>query len=270
MKNILLLLLLFTNCIKAQSLFLGRKVSSQPKQISLIIFSGESNSGGKALNTDATTNELAVRPKVKILNNSTLLLEDLHIGVNNNIGHDNLINGTTHGWELGLGNIVDSGNLPNPIYITKTGQGGSGIDQWNPTATVKYYDSLTKRVDSAKKLITAINNGVAPNLYLFYSQGINDALYVPNDSANWISKTEAHFANIRARYGSVPIFITYLPPAFNSYNARITQICSEVTECYAIQTSDLPMQDSYHWNYSAMKTIASRMIATLKSHYTYN
>lgn len=265
---ILIISLFFTSCIKAQSGRLG--IIKVPPPHSIIIFSGESNSGGIVPNTSATTLELADRPSVKILNNNSLLLENLHIGVNNLIGHSNLSCCTTHGWELGLANSVDSGTLTNPVYLVKTGQGGSSIRNWSgPDTSLRFYDSLTNRVDSAKKILTTINNGVVPSMYLFYSQGINDALYVPNDSANWKTRTKLHFSNLRNRYGHLPIFITYLPTVYSFYNARITEICSEVSECYPIQTSDATLLNANHWDYAGMKLIATRMIYTLKSHYTY-
>ena len=62
----------------------------------LVVINGESNSGGYALNSEASPRELGRRRSVKILNNTTLAtFDDLDIGVNNLVGHTGLANGVT-------------------------------------------------------------------------------------------------------------------------------------------------------------------------------
>jgi hypothetical protein len=77
----------------------------------LIIFNGESNSGGYAANTPATTAELAPTEAIKILNNVTMKFEALQVGANNLLGHDRLTDysATHHGLELGLANAARDG-----------------------------------------------------------------------------------------------------------------------------------------------------------------
>ncbi len=61
--------------------------------------------------------------------------------------------------------------------------------------------------------------------------------------------------------------MTYLPPGRTTYNPKITEIASEVTNCYAIITSDATLRDASHWDYAGCKLIAARMVAILKAHY---
>jgi hypothetical protein len=278
MKTFLLIAIIFScaSFVKGQQGYLGRRLPSLPH--SLIVFSGESNSGGYALNSAALPSELGGRGGIQILNNKTLsAFENIHISspmdsLNNTHVYHTGSNpwGARHGWELGLANMVDSGTLPRPTFIVKTGQGGSSIIEWNPLAAGDFWNTFKSRVDSSISLLTAVNSGVPPpNIFLLYSQGINDhgnGVAV----ATWKANTKIHFANIRARYGTVPIFITYLPAAYATYNTAITEIASEIADCYPIQTSDLTPSDGMHWTYAGMKVIAARMMYTLKAHYTFN
>src|ERR1044072_1981924 len=107
-----------------------------PTDTLLFIFNGESNSGGLGANSGATSHELSVRSSIQILNNYTLLFEDLHIGVNNILQHagfnDSGPNNQNHGWELGLANKVEANAFPQTqAHLVKTGQGGSLINEWN-------------------------------------------------------------------------------------------------------------------------------------------
>src|SRR5689334_9823752 len=58
----------------------------------VFVFAGESNSGGIALNSDATETELAPRSSVQIMNlySGTFAFETLDIGFNNLVDHAGL------------------------------------------------------------------------------------------------------------------------------------------------------------------------------------
>lgn len=261
---IIILLLSALGCCKSQSGYLGRVTINHPP---LIIFWGESNASGKALNSAATSAELSERARLKIFNNTqTETFQNLHIPLNNNLGHSGIDSTLYHGWELELANLGDSGTLNSPIYVCKNGQGGSDIESWvNPA----FLNCQNRWVwpDSAKKLLTTINNGVAPTMYIFYSQGINDIIE-GTSAATWKTKTETLFDSIRVRYGTTPIFMTYFVGSYTAYNSTIDQICIDKPDVYAIQTSDAS-GDGTHWDYNGMKLIGRRMVTTLKAHYTY-
>lgn len=64
-----------------------KSVASENNATLVFVFTGESNSGGVAPNSEATAEELASTSSVQILNNTTLKFEDLDIGTNNLLDH---------------------------------------------------------------------------------------------------------------------------------------------------------------------------------------
>lgn len=236
-------------------------VSATSRVVPVIVIIGESNAGGTALNTNATTEELLPRSSVKILNNTSLLFEDLNIGTNNLLGHAGLTNGTTHGLELGLANSVESGDWgTNSVYLIKTGQGGSVISQWGSSDT--YFTAFLARINAAKALLKAA--GKIPLFYVWHSHGINDAIANTNGST-WKAGTIDLFRRIRQELGFVPILTTRLmEPTYTTYNTFLDSLTSD-NFVYAINTTGAGLKDVNHWNYAGMKLIASRMVQTCTS-----
>jgi hypothetical protein len=226
----------------------------------LIIFSGESNSGGQVPNTSATAQDLAVKNNLPILNNTTLQFEPLQIGVNNTIDHFSMVFPPIwHGWELGLSNAIDNGDFGSiKVRLIKTGHGGSRIAQWNTGGS--YYTKFLARINAAKSLMPRFR------AVMWYTQGINDGV-AGTDIAVWKAATIAHFAKIRLELPNIPILFTDVTPSSPqraAYSAAIAEICSEVDKCYFISTAGAALQDVYHWNYDGMKLIASRLVAQTK------
>lgn len=242
-------------------------VSTQPPSITLLpmlVMSGESNSGSQAVNDPATAAELSERTRAKILNNNTLLFENLHVGVNNLIGHSG-ISGAKHSWELGFGNMAEAGQFQrNPIYIVKTGQGGTRITDWAVGATysgTNCWQVFQDRVDSA---ITNLSITASAKFALLYTQGLNDWLTPASWNADtWKTATIAHFAKIRAKYGNVPIVMTKFMSYYSVLNQCVIDVAASVSNCYTVETSDLSLIDTNHWDYAAQKVIAQRMVDTL-------
>jgi hypothetical protein len=234
---------------------------SGSRYVTYIVTNGESNSGGQAPNADATAPELAVRSAVQILNNNSLTFESLDVGTNNNIGHFGLTS-VTHGWEIGLANQVEAGRfMTSQVYLTKTGQGGATIEQLLKGHASGYWDSLTKRVDSAFKYFRA--NDKVPATYLWYSQGINNgptghAQYVP-----WVNKTITHITNFRARYGNVPVIISSFEAMTGreDLNASIRYVCSVLPGVYNVTTTGLTLEDVNHYDYDALKAMAASKVS---------
>jgi len=233
-----------------------------PNRVPLVIITGESNSGGYAVNADATVAELSARPGVQILNNNSLLFEDLDIGTNNLIGHAGLPENATHGFELGLANSVDASEWPNtPVYLVKTGQGGSTISQW--TVGSPYWTTFNQRVTAAVNNLTA--NGKTPMVYILYSHGINDAL-LGTPVATWKNDTIAHLAKIRRAVGPSAILMTRLmSPAYDTYNTAIDEIAAADDLTLAIDVTGATLRDANHWDYAGMKLIASRMVTNMRA-----
>lgn len=222
--------------------------------IPMIVFSGESNSGGQALNSQATPQELAPRQETKILNNTTFLFEDLDVGTNNAIDHFGLPTTTMHSWEIGIANIAaTNAYTPIPFHLVKTGQGGSTISQWAVGST--YWTKMQQRLDAG---ISILGNQTIP-FVLFYSHGINDGIAGTNTST-WQNDTIAHFTKIRAKYGqNIPIIMTKImstAPNYVGYNLAIENICNSLQKCYFVETNGLPQDDSYHWSYVGQKSLA--------------
>lgn len=238
-----------------------------PYQYILIVFFGESNSGGQALNTSLTSGELAIRPGVQILNNTTLLLESLDIGTNNNLGHTGLSTTIYHGWENGLAHQVENSDMHDPTVLAKCGQGGSTISQWDDVDA--YYITFKARVDAAVSLVTTMNGGTAPKIYFWFSLGINDAIATTN-VATFKTGVTSLINRVRTLYGSTcPFLVTELPNSRDAYNTPLYEIASELTRVHMIETSDLTPYDGNHWNAADMRTMADRFITSQKANYTF-
>lgn len=228
----------------------------------LIIINGESNSGGYALNLEASNEEIGVRNSVKILNNTSLIFEDLNIGVNNLLGHSGLSNGVTHGFELELANRADVNisGLYNQVHLIKTGQGGSQISQWNIGGS--YMNTFYSRIDTAKTLINFDNY----NIVVLFSLGINDAISGTNINT-WKANVTTHFQTIRNKIGrDVPIIMTEFQgmgsggTQYSNYNTAIQELASTIENVYSINVTGAGLRDSNHWNYSGMKFVAGKLL----------
>ena len=240
----------------------------------LFVYTGESNSGGYALNSEAFPAELLARPSVQILNNDTLEFEDLHIGVNNKLGHYGHEASwyTTHGWELGLANRVEANtSFDSPVYLVKACMGGSQINDWVDggagnygTGTVHPWELFQERVNAAISLLQG--QGKTVQLYIFYSQGINDAIAGTNINT-WKTATLAHFDKIRAMYGPVTIVMTKFMSIYAAFNTAIDQLITARPDLYAVNTTDATTRDTNHWDYAGMKLIGQRMENVLIENY---
>lgn len=234
---------------------------SPTKYVPLIVFLGESNSGGYALNTDPTPAELAPRGKTRIYNPTTGDFEALDIGTNNLIGHTGLPANATHGWELELANQVDSGRFKqDTLYLVKCGQGGSTISQWLPNTTPFYFDTAAFRINRAIQIIK--DKGYQPQIFIWYSQGINDAIGAVNIDT-WTQNTYDFFDNIRSSIGSAPILFTQLTNTASTYSTRIRNVIAKRGNgVYYIPTPQSgvdSLRDANHWSYIGMKEISKRM-----------
>lgn len=268
---------LLLGCTKAQVLgVITNSSTSSTTQKTLIIFTGESNSGGDAPNSSATSGELAPRSEVQIWHNYNNNFTNLDIGTNNLLGHKDLDPEkatVSHGWELQLANRVSDGDLPNPVYLVKTGQGSTRIAHWAEGATYSTVNPWAKfqaRVDSAITYLTA-TYGQAPRLFIFYSQGIND-MNAATATATWKAATKAHLQKIRAKYGStVPIFMTKIYiSGYTTYNTAIDEIAAEEPYTYAVSTSGATSGSNIvHWDYAGMKLVANNLINTMLTNYPY-
>ena len=141
--------------ISAQKYF-GRITGATSGVPVLVVFAGESNSGGLAANSYATSGELSIRtlPIWDNINNDGF--DFLDIGTNNLLGHagNESYSSTAHGAELQLANRYDDGDFGDrTVYLCKAGQGGTTIAAWMPV-TGQYegiypYEVFIQRVSNA-------------------------------------------------------------------------------------------------------------------------
>ena len=228
----------------------------------LFVFTGESNSGGLGLNSQASAEELAPRSQLQILNNSSLVFEALDIGTNNLLGHGGLESyfTTCHGIELQLANQVVAGRWPkSTAYLVKTGQGGSKIALWLNNAQT-YAATFSQRVATAMQLLE--DNGIAYRPVVFMSIGINDA-FDNTDPATFKSNVKEVHGNIRSVLGSNTLIVmTLFESPIASYqendeiNDVIRQIASEDSNVLAISTAGFQADGGSHWSYAGLKSVA--------------
>lgn len=227
-----------------------------PNEVWLVVFNGESNSGGYALNTELSAPELAIRSSVRIWNNNTSSFQDLDIGTNNLISHTGLTDNVTHGWENGMAIESEAARLPNPVYLVKTGQGGSLISDWAVGNPVGYWNTMINRVTAAKAAIEAL--GKVPKIIYWYSLGINDAITGTNVNT-WGAAVESFFGTLREVFPNVRVLMTRLMEVeYNSYNLKIDEIIAADPLTHCIPTQDLTKRDTNHWDAAGMKKIAAR------------
>lgn len=234
--------------------------------VPLFIFTGSSNSGGEGDNADLTVTEAAVRPNTYILNNYTLTMQQLQIGVNNLLDHYILTDNAWHGWENQLANLQANNTLRySRIYICKTGQGASFITDWNTGGT--FFTKQTNRIAAAFSEIKS--HGFTPIPVLFMSFGYTDwagPLSVPTWN-DWGIAVQDWIARIRAITSpNMRVVMTkFEAPAFvatevNDQIDIITGADSNVKFASSAGAS-VWVGDEYHWDYGGLKTVTDNLVA---------
>ena len=131
--------------------------SIKSKKNILIVFAGDSNSGGNAWNSDAKAEELLEKPRLQIWRNQDNSgFEPYQTSRNSIIGHaglsDKEYHGQRHGWDLNLANEVNAGLFGNrQLFLVKAGQGGSRVTNWtnDEPACIKPWSILKHRLHAA-------------------------------------------------------------------------------------------------------------------------
>src|SRR6478735_900576 len=233
----------------------------------LFIMTGESNTGGIAPNGDLLSWETSPRSSISILNNSSLLFQDLAIGTNNLIQHYGLTDNTTHSWENGFAYSIERGYISKrQIKLVKAGQGGSKIADWDVGATSYLGQNLWQIFQNRYNAAMAIDPTFTP--YIFYQQGINDSIAGTNITT-WKTKTLAHWDKIRALVGAnTPIFVAKFMTAYATYNTAIDEIVAQRSYIYTIDSdSETLLGDGNHYTTTGQKNIAFKFINKLREKY---
>lgn len=229
----------------------------------LIIFVGESNSGGQGLNSSAAAAEKGLQVGINHYNNDTGVIEKLNIGKksnggNNRLGHDRLgEEDDLHGWELQLANRVRAATFgADTVYLLKAGQGGSTASEWNQ-ATDPYQVTFKARSDSYKGLV----QNLTPIIWL--SIGINDSLLsTPNTGQAFRDDVMAAIALWRLSWPGAPILISTVTPTYTAQNTNIRSLQGSVSNSYLVDAATVsPGSDINHWDYAGLKAVTDLFIA---------
>jgi|GEM_PF-640865 len=242
--------------------------STKPINTLSFVITGESNSGGIGLNSDASTSEVASRSSVQVMNltSGNFLFENLDIGTNNLRDHAGLESyyANSHGLELPLANATEAKAFPDlpQVYLTKTGQGGSIISQWNVGGA--YWTKFLQRTIAAKTQLPTDKQWV-----VWLSLGINDAI-AGTPTTTWKSAMVAHLNKIKADLPGVIIIMTGFQSmtgsggGYPTYNTVIDELAAEEAHVFAISSSGAALRDSNHWSSAGIKTVGARMVTTTK------
>jgi trimeric autotransporter adhesin len=232
------------------------------------VITGESNSGGIGLNSEATSGELASRSAVQIMNltSGDFLFENLDIGTNNLRDHSGLeaYYDSSHGFELQLANSTEGNAFPDQpqVYLTKTGHGGSQISQWNIGGA--YWTKFLQRTAAAKTQLPEDRQWV-----VWLSLGINDAI-AGVATSTWKTAMVAHINKIKADLpGSIIIMTEFQAMSSGSgyptYNAVMDEIAAEEADVFAINTTGAALRDGNHWSYAGLKTVTTGLVSVTKN-----
>lgn len=236
---------------------------NQPQEESILfLFAGESNAGNQVHNDRAMPNEIGLR-NLQILNNSTLTFEQLNIGVNNSIDQ-RAAPADSHGWDLGLANLVDSGIFGGKrVFLVNLSQGGSLIGQYNEGADTNYRNKIIARANAAMTALRAISNNIT--VYMVYSHGINDEVANIVNESQFQSMTQNHLSFLESQFGSNLKLVMTKFEKFPKFNQSIQNIVNGNGRYRAIETAGLSLQDTYHWGYDSQKYIITQSVNLLKS-----
>jgi len=215
----------------------------------VIVITGESNSGGIGLNSQATSAELQPRPSVQIMNltNGLFSFEPLQLGVNNLRDHDRLEGyySTCHGFENELANAVETNAFPGfkQVYLIKTGQGGSTIQQWAGEAPGGYWSQFMQRIEAGKRQLPA-----NPRWVVWFSLGINDAI-AGTPVAQWKKDVIAHLKRIKTQLPGATILMTqFQSMGYPQINEALAAIADEEANVFVIDSSKAELRDTNHWS----------------------
>lgn len=230
----------------------------------VFVITGESNSGGIGVNADASAEELEPRPNVQIMNLTIgdFGFEPMQLGVNNLRDHYRLENyyDDHHGLELGLANAVDGNAFPSrkPVYLIKTGHGGSRIAQWAEHNESGFWQKFVQRTNAAKRQLPGNS---APQWVIWFSLGINDAIDGTPIEA-WKEGVRAHIARMKKQLpGAVIVMTRFQAMGYPDTNQAIADIAHEDASVVAVDSTGTTLRDKNHWDYAGLKAMATRMVA---------
>ena len=251
----------------------SNQIKVQSSVVPVFIFLAESNGGTRNSNDTALAGDYGTKPNVRIYNNNTGAIETINIPTNSSLAEYDHTDGTGWGWEVPACNLFNSNGLSNytELMIIKAAQGSARIGNWNENIPNGYYTLLMNRISAVKTQLT--NEGKTPKFFVFYTQGLNNALFpnlddqqnFPNLTGNeyWKQATITFLNKIIANTSAdTKICLTKFWGNYGTYlNTKIDEIVSTNTTRYkSVNTDDLGIQpDGLHFNATATKALFLRM-----------
>lgn len=228
-----------------------------------IVAVGESNSGGMGANASLPAPLLAATSRVKILNVTTSVFENMDIGTNNNLDHDGL-DPTTHGWEAGFLNYLDNNIQTEPIYYVQTGQGGAQLANFANGGT--WWTKIQTRINTAKAKFVEL--GISPTWEIWITIGINDFLDgAPITPAVYKANMMTLISEVRTMIGQGNVRVSaaeFMQPVKDAYPTYITQfdaLATDVANLRIVDTTGLTLQNDYHWDSAGYVALGELMAA---------
>jgi hypothetical protein len=226
-----------------------------------IIAIGESNAGGTAPVSNLPAALSAPTSRVKILVTSSGLFQDMDLGTNNNLGHQDL-DSSTHGWEAGFLPYLDTPPAKTePIYYVQAGQGSSFISQWNNGGA--YWLAAQSRINQAKAAFVTL--GISPVWEIWISLGYNDmALGTPAASIKAGIQTLLNEVRTMIGAGSIRVlFAEFNSVVAGPYGAQLAVIYELETDDVNLTLVSAPTAtpDSVHWTSDGYVVLGQAMAA---------
>lgn len=257
---------LFVNSLGAS----GGGSVQDPNVVNVYLLTGQSNSRGRALNSEAQAGELDTNSQIQIYNTSANEFQDLNIGVNNLSPTPSLY----HGIELYMS--VNSAALfgSNTVYLIKYGEGSTCIAEHQSGGSVYnvYWPQYVQEGINA-----LINQGKKCRVKMIWAQGECD---FANNNTNYASDFTTWAATWRANIGAqLPIVAyqisdelwadAYLPRDVSQINDAIATVAASDSYMTALDTKNEDCNadpDTVHYSYAGQKAIGAKAFAALATY----
>lgn len=227
-------------------------IAAHTNSVKLLIITGQSNAAGRGFDTDATSDQLAPQPNIKIWVAGIVNdWQDLDVGTNNQS------TGTQHGVELGVAHRYAIDNPNETIYIVKHAIGGTDIDANSPGGSVYqtlHDDFLNPAIDNL------LSNNLIPSVYFYFSQGEADS-----NSADYLlyaEKLSSLIGHYESKLGKRTQFIfpEILELGANTNESDINDIFNAnhvlKDNVFTIQSKAYDANDLQHFSYLGLLDIA--------------
>lgn len=237
----------------------------------LVLIAGQSNAISKATNGVAPPSDIAAIDPARVLIYDGTSFVGYVAGVNSSVSANFP---TAWGTE---GKFAVRWLADHPIGIlrfVKHGEDGvrlapdTGRD-WSPSSVGEAFDAMTTLVNGSKVLIAAFNT--TPQIDVHWLQGESDALTQSYADAYQTNLTAA-IAAMRTRWGTaatkvgvVRVYKNNLNPGGPAVRTAQNAVTSADALSYLVDTDDLTLFDTYHYNAAGVAILGGRIYDAIES-----